>query len=109
MNNYLNKNGVKRIIMAGLNALNTSELDIVAHLKTIEKQIIWDLDSHYVDERADGLFSGYTKEADNLERIFRAPKIYCELTTLKKDIRIIGASDIPDKLKSLLRLWNNGL
>ena len=104
MNNYLNKNGVKSIIVAGLNALNTSELDIIAYLKTNwETKIMWDLDSHYVDmkEHEAGLFLRLHQKRQKVfgKDIPSTKNLISELTTLKKDIRIIGASKYSGQAK----------
>lgn len=104
MNNYLNKNGVKSIIIAGLNALNTSELDIIAYLKTNwETKIMWDLDSHYVDmkEHEAGYFLRLHQKRQKIfgNDIPSTKNLLSDLTTLNKDIRIIGASKYSGQAK----------
>ena len=59
IDSYLNRNGVKRVLVAGLNALNTAELTIIGQLKNHwNTTVMWDLDPHYVDmeEHEAGLF-----------------------------------------------------
>ena len=104
IDNYLNKNGVKRIIVAGLNALNTSELDIIAHLKmNWETKIMWDLDSHYMDmkEHEAGLFLRLHQKRQKVfgNDIPSTKNLISDLTTLKKDIRIVGASKYSGQAK----------
>ena len=105
---YLKKNGVNRILVSGLNALNTSELDIIAHLKTHwETKIMWDLDPHYVDmkEHEAGLF---LRQHQNRQKIFGSDipstkNLFSDFTTIKKDIQIIGASKYAGQAKVIAR------
>src|SRR5210317_1692657 len=46
---FLSRNGVKKVVVAGLNALNTAELDILKTLRNSRPtSFLWDTDAHYV-------------------------------------------------------------
>jgi hypothetical protein len=47
---FLKRSGVTSVVVAGLNALNTAELQVLKHLKnTVPTTFLWDIDPYYVD------------------------------------------------------------
>ena len=115
IDSYLNRNGVKRVLVAGLNALNTAELTIIGQLKNHwNTTVMWDLDPHYVDmkEHEAGLFLRAHK---NRQKIFgndvpTTKNRSSDFLTVPKEITPVGASKYSGQAKTVaatLERWAN--
>ena len=106
IDSYLNRNGVKRVLVAGLNALNTAELTIIGQLKNHwNTTVMWDLDPHYVDmnEHEAGLFLRAHK---NRQKIFgkdvpTTKNRSSDFLTVPKEITPVGASKYSGQAKTV--------
>lgn len=106
MEEYLRKNGLEHAIIAGLNALNTAELDIIKALrKACTSKVLWDLDAHYLNmkEHEAGMFF---REHQSRLKVFGndVPSVKgqpSQLQTLPKEIRPVGATQYAGQAKAV--------
>ena len=106
LDRYLERNGVKRVVVAGLNALNTAELEIISRLKNQwDTKILWDLDPHYVDmqQHEAGLFlrahMGRQKVFGN--HVPSTKNLSSDFLTIQKGITPVGASKYSGQAKTV--------
>ena len=111
---YLAKHGIKNCVVAGLNALNTAELEILKNLSdATSTDFLWDLDPHYVEmeDHEAGLFF---RKHQQREKLFKgaAPKtegLASDWKTLPKTIQPIGATKFTGQAKAIAQTllnWN---
>lgn len=113
IDHYLKRNGVKSITVAGLNALNTAELNIIGHLKShYPTRVLWDLDPHYVDMEAHeaGLFlrAHQTRQKIFGKDVPSTKGTASQWKTLDKEISIVGATKYAGQAKAVaatLKQW----
>jgi ATP-dependent helicase/nuclease subunit B len=90
MQKYRSEITDEKIYFAGFNALSNAESNIINYLRDIGKaELFWDMDSHYVDNKAHeaGLFyRRYKKHWKNNQ--FNAE--FNDISTTEKNINIIG-------------------
>lgn len=115
LHDFLKRNGIHRVVVAGLNALNTAELTILETLRnTVHTRVLWDLDPHYFDmpEHEAGLFM---REHVSRQKVFgkhtpSSKGLESEWKTLPKDIRPVGASQFAGQAKAVahtLQQWHD--
>lgn len=103
---FLKKNGVEKTTVAGLNALNTAELDILGYLKRHSESIVlWDLDPHYVDmeEHEAGLFLRAHKQRQKIfgKDVPTTKDLSSDFLSKPKEITPIGASKYSGQAKAV--------
>ena len=92
----------KRIIFAGLNALNAAEETIIKEIVTSgPAEIIWDLDAYYMndDHHEAGRFLRKYRRDPVFSKFFKAPLPSLLLENPPETIRIIGASSEVGQVK----------
>ena len=112
---YLKRNGISRVVVAGLNALNTAELTILETLRTAaQTRVLWDLDPHYFDnnEHEAGLFMrGHVSRQKVFGKDAPSTKgLISEWRDVPKDIRPVGASQFAGQAKAVahtLQQWHD--
>ena len=103
---YLKKNGLSHAIVAGLNALNTAELEIIRQLRSFcTSRVLWDVDAHYLNMtwHEAGMFF---REHQNRQKVFgkdlpSAKDQASPLRTLPKEIQPVGATQYAGQAKAV--------
>jgi len=103
---YLRRNGVKRVVIAGLNALNAAELEIISRLKNHwDTKVLWDLDPHYIDmqQHEAGLF---LRAHMGRQKVFgndlpTTKNLSSDFLTIPKEITPVGASKYSGQAKTI--------
>ena len=109
---YLKKNGVKHCIVAGLNALNTAELEVLKHLSdAVPTQFLWDLDPHYVD-MPDHEAGHFFRKHQQREKLFKQDLpvtngLVSDWKSLPKTIQPIGATKFTGQAKAIAQTLIN--
>lgn len=103
---YLNKNGVKQVLIAGLNALNTAELSIIQSVREVcPTRTLWDLDSHYFNDalhEAGHFLRGHVQRQKTFGNDVPTTKgVQSEWKTLPKHIHPVGASQYTGQAKAV--------
>ncbi len=112
LDQYLKKNGIKHCIVAGLNALNTAELEVLKHLgDAVPTRFLWDLDAHYVD-MPDHEAGHFFRQHQKREKLFKADVpatdgLESDWKTLPKTIQPIGATKFTGQAKAIAQTLKN--
>ncbi len=103
---YLSKNGVKHVLIAGLNALNTAELSIIQSVREeCPTRTLWDLDSHYFNDplhEAGHFLRGHVQRQKKFGKDVPTTKgVASEWKTISKHIHPVGASQYTGQAKAV--------
>jgi len=106
LESYVKKNGLEHVIIAGLNALNTAELDIIKALRKLgTSKVLWDVDAHYLNmpEHEAGMFF---REHQKRLKVFGndVPSVKDQPSQLRgvtKEIRPVGATQYAGQAKAV--------
>lgn len=112
---FLSRNGIKHVVVAGLNALNTAELTIISELRKVAtSKVLWDVDAHYIEmpEHEAGLFF---RQHQSRQKIFgkdtpTTKGLRSSLKHVPKVIQPIGASQYSGQAKAIahtLERWRD--
>lgn len=105
---FLSRNGVKKVVVAGLNALNTAELEILKTLRNSRPtSFLWDTDAHYVQtsmheaghflrlhQKREKVFGNYIPKTDPTQSDWR---------NLPKTIQPVGATKFTGQAKAVAK------
>ena len=112
---FLKRNGIKHVVVAGLNALNTAELTIISELRKVAtSKVLWDVDAHYMEmpEHEAGLFF---RQHQSRQKVFGSDTpsskgLKSSLKHVTKVIQPIGASQYSGQAKAIahtLERWRD--